>query len=110
MDHDDDVRPFRQRQPVATLLIAAVAEISLVGQDDGIGKRPGEGRGVIATRVIDHNNGVHDFLGHDLVECLDEGFCRVIGRHDNDHFFTSEHMMGNITKGNEGNEEESDSD
>ena len=30
----------------------------------------------------------HDILGHDVIECLDKGFCGIIGRHHHNNLFT----------------------
>ena len=54
--------PSCQGQPVAAFLIAAVAEVFLVGEDDGVGKASGDGGGFVAAGVIDDDDLVHDVL------------------------------------------------
>ena len=87
MHHDDDVRPFRQGEPVAAFLISAVSEIFLVRKNDCVGQTFGQGRGFIPAGVIHDDDACPRSPGHDLVESLDEGFGRVVGGHDHHYFF-----------------------
>ena len=65
MDHHDDVRAEMQRRAIAGLLIAAVADVPLVGHDER-SEPSGERDGLVGAGIVDHHDGIDDVLGQFL--------------------------------------------
>ena len=79
--------PFSERQAVAGLLIAAVAEIVLVHMDGHTRQGAGNRHGVVAAAVVDKDDLINDSLIHNLLVGGLERPRRVVGGHYNDDSF-----------------------
>ena len=94
MHHDDDVAAVLDRQPVAILLVATVAEVGGMPVDDSVGQRLCDPQRLVVTGVIDHDHEVHDLLRHRLVVGPPQRGLRVVGGHHHDDFSTFVHGRG----------------
>jgi len=93
MDHDDDVSSLLQCAPVAGLLIAAIAHVTLVGIHPGLLKAPCDLDRPVMTDIIHDDNQIDAVLGQHLRMGLPECLFGVVGRHYHDDFLVSEHKL-----------------
>jgi Fe2+ transport system protein FeoA len=91
MDHHHDVRARFQCEAVTRLLIPAVTRVLLVDMHLNTFKSTRYAHRVIATAVIHEDDVINYPLITNFVVSLAQSFRRVVGRHDNDHFFSAIH-------------------
>ena len=87
MHHDDDVGAGLEGEPVAGLLVAAVAGVFLVHMHRHAGQRGRHPHRVVAAAVVHQDDVVHDAMLLDFRHGLGDGFGRVVGGHDHDDLF-----------------------
>src|SRR5580765_1359280 len=92
MDHHHDVRARFERETIAGLLITTVTGVLLVYVDLHTLQPARHGHGVIAALVIHKDDQIHDLLLAHFVVSLAHGPGSVVGRHDDDHFFSAVHF------------------
>ena len=94
MQHDDDVGAGGQCLAIAGLLVAAVAIVAVVLEDEET-KTAGEFDGVVGAAII-HKNADVDQVGHFSDRGL-ESFLRIVGGHDDRDALAVNHFA--VTKG-----------
>ena len=80
VQHDDDVGAHGQSLLVASLLVAAVAEVAAMANHVET-QRSGDAYGCIGACIVDKEDAVGVALG-DVADDLDESLCRAIGGQD----------------------------
>ena len=91
MDHNNDVGVVFKSEPVAGLLISAVAAIARMRMDNRIGQTSGDVDGLVPAGIIDDNDQVHNPLGHNLIVGIAKGPGGIVGRHYDNDFFVVKH-------------------
>ncbi len=92
MDHHHDVRAGGERETITGLLIPTVARVLLMHVDLHALQPARHRHRVIAALVIHEDDQIHDLLLAHFVVSLAHGSGGVIGRHDDDHFFSAIHF------------------
>src|SRR4029079_773673 len=92
MNHDDDVRPRSECDPIAGLLVSAIAAIHRVYLHLHLRQRARDRYGIIVTGIVDNDNEIDDSLRHNFIVSLAQRSRRVIGGHHDNNFLTVEHQ------------------
>ena len=93
MNHDHDVRACGQREPVARLLIRAIAAVHRMHFHLHAIQRAGDRHGFILARIIHHDDKIDNIMRHHFFVSLAQSARGVIRRHHYDDLLAIEHRF-----------------